>query len=156
MAEIAVTMFDGADPLAGELADRHGAEWGHLYSDWDSTVARAEFAAHKTDGSLPATLLLREGGRPAGSVSLIHGDCEARQDLDPWLASLYVFPEFRGRGHAHRLIEAAVRHAAEAAQRQLHVFSESAGGLFRQHGFKLLERASLRGTTVEILRRELP
>ncbi len=156
MAEIAVTVLDGAEPLAGELADRHVAEWGHLYSNWDSTAARAEFGAHKTDGSLPATLLLREGGQPAGSVSLIQGDCQARRDLDPWLASLYVFPEFRGRGHAHRLIEAAVRHAAEAGERQLHVFSESAGGLFRRHGFTLLERTSLRGASIEILRRELP
>ncbi|MEX1111365.1 MAG: GNAT family N-acetyltransferase [Chthoniobacterales bacterium] len=155
MAEIAVTMLDGADPLAGELADRHAAEWGHLYRDWDRTAARVEFGAHKTDGSLPATLLLREGGQPAGSVSLVHGDCEARRDLDPWLASLYVFPEFRGRGYANRLIEAAIRHAAVAGQSELHVFSESAGELFRQHGFKLLERASLRGATVEILRRGL-
>jgi len=156
MPGIAVTMLDGADLLARELADRHSAEWGHLYSNWDSSVARAEFAAHKTDGSLPATLLLHEGGQLAGSVSLIHGDCETRRDLDPWLASLYVFPEYRSRGHAHRLIEAAVRHAAEAGERQLHVFSESAGGLFRRHGFTLLERASLRGATIEILRRELP
>jgi N-acetylglutamate synthase-like GNAT family acetyltransferase len=156
MTEVAVTLLDGADPLARELAVRHSAEWGHLYADWDSEEALTEFRGQKRDGSLPATLVLRDSGKAAGSVSLIHGDCPARPDLNPWLASLYVFPEFRGRGHGHRLIEAAVRHAASIAVKELHVFTESAGALFRQHGFSALESTSLRGVPVEIMRRELP
>jgi N-acetylglutamate synthase-like GNAT family acetyltransferase len=156
MRDLAVTLLDGADPLADELAMRHAAQWGHLYENWNRQRARAEFRAHQTDGSLPATLVRHENGQVAGSVSLVHGDCEARRDLDPWLASLYVFPEFRGRGHAHGLIEAAIRHAAAAGQKELYVFTESAGGLFRRHGFALLERSSLHGTTIEILSRQLP
>ena len=156
MRDPAVTLLDGSDPLADELAVRHTAEWGHLYRNWDRAKARAEFQTHQTDGSLPATLVLRDHGQTAGSVSLVQGDCEARKDLDPLLASLYIFPEFRCRGHAHRLIEAAIRHAAAAAQTELHVFTESAGELFRRHGFTPLCRASLRGATIEILRRELP
>lgn len=156
MRDLAFTLLDGAGPLAADLAVRHAAEWGHLYDDWNGPKARVEFRAHKTDGSMPATLVLHDRGQVAGSVSLVHGDCEARRDLDPWLASLYVMPDFRGRGHAHRLIDAAIRQATAAAQSELHVFTESAGDLFRQHGFGLLERASLRGAPIEILRRALP
>jgi GNAT superfamily N-acetyltransferase len=121
MRNLTVTLLDGADPLADELATRHALEWEHLYEDWGLATARAEFREHKVDGSMPATLVLYDNGQVAGSVSLIYGDCEARRDLDPWLASLYIFPEFRGRGHAHRLVEAAIRHAAGAAQEELHV-----------------------------------
>jgi N-acetylglutamate synthase-like GNAT family acetyltransferase len=155
MRNLTVTLLDGADPLADELATRHALEWEHLYEDWGLATARAEFREHKVDGSMPATLVLYDNGQVAGSVSLIYGDCEARRDLDPWLASLYIFPEFRGRGHAHRLVEAAIRHAAGAAQEELHVFTESAGNLFRKHGFDLLERTSLGRTTIEIMRRKL-
>ncbi len=156
MRDLAVTLLDGADPLADELADRHVAEWGHLYENWCCEKARAEFRTHQTDGSLPATLVLRDDGRVAGSVSLVYGDCAARRDLDPWLASLYIFPEFRGRGHAGRLIDAAIRHAAAAAATELYVFTETAAGLFRRHGFAPLERAGLRGVPIQILRRGLP
>lgn len=156
MPQVAITLLDGSDPLTEELAKRHAAEWGYLYTNWDSSKALAEFRPHKTDGSLPATLVLRENGLVAGSVSLLFGDCEARMDLDPWLASLYVFPEFRGRGYADRLIDAAIRFAATAGEKLLHVFTESAAGLFRRHGFETIESTALHGKTIEILRRELP
>ncbi len=155
MSDVTITLLDGADPLAAELARLHAAEWGHLYRNWDGAVAQAEFRTHRTDGSLPATLVLRQEGQLVGVVSLIHGDCEARTDIDPWLASLYVVPEFRGRGHAHRLIDAAIDHAAAAGEQALHVFTESATELFQQHGFAELERTTVHGQPIVILRREL-
>jgi len=155
MFEGTITLLDGADSLAAELASLHAAEWGHLYRNWDGAVAQAEFRTHRTDGSLPATLVLRQEGRLVGVVSLIHGDCEARTDIDPWLASLYVVLEFRGRGHAHRLVDAAIDHAAAAGEQALHVFTESATELFQQHGFAELERTTVHGQSIVILRREL-
>ena len=71
-----------------ELAELHAAEWKHLYADWDVEAARAEFLDQKADGSLPATLVLHEGMELVGSVSVVFGDCPARADLDPWLASV--------------------------------------------------------------------
>ena len=92
-----------------ELADLHAAEWKHLYADWDVEAARAEFLDQKADGSLPATLVLHEGMELMGSVSVVFGDCPARPDLDPWLASLYVVPQRRGQGHGLELVRAAIR-----------------------------------------------
>lgn len=155
MSRVSITLLDGSDPLTAELAKRHAAEWGCLYTDWDSVKALAEFQTQNTDGSLPATLVLREDEQVAGSVSLLYGDCEARTDLDPWLASLYVYPEFRSRGYAGRLIDAAIQAAAKAGEKSLHVFTESASDLFRRHGFEVFERTALHGKPVEILRREL-
>jgi N-acetylglutamate synthase-like GNAT family acetyltransferase len=155
MTLVSIALLDGRDPLTAELAERHAATWGYLYIDWDRK-ALADFRLQKTDGSLPATLVLREDGQVAGSVSLLYGDCEACADLDPWLGSLYIFPEFRGRGHAGPLIGAAIQLASAAGQKVLHVFTESAANLFRRHGFETVERAMLHGKPIEILRRELP
>lgn len=155
MSRVSITLLDGHDPLTEELAERHAASWGYLYTNWDSAKALAEFRPQKTDGSLPATLVLREDEQVAGSVSLLYGDCEACTDLDPWLGSLYVFPEYRGRGHAGRLIEAAIQFAETSGERELHVFTESAADLFRRYGFQTLERTMLHGKPIEILRRGL-
>ncbi len=155
MSRVSITLLDGRDPLTEELAERHAAAWGYLYTDWDSTKALAEFRPQKTDGSLPATLVLHEDEKVAGSVSLLYGDCEASKGLDPWLGSLYIFPEFRGRGHAGRLIDAAIHLAETAGEKELYVFTESASELFRRHGFEAFERTILHGKSIEILRREL-
>jgi N-acetylglutamate synthase-like GNAT family acetyltransferase len=53
------------------------------------------------------------------------------------------------------LIDAAIRHATAAGVPALHVFTESAVELFQQHGFTELERTTMNGQPIVILRREL-
>jgi len=134
-----------------ELADLHAAEWKHLYADWDVQSAHAEFLDQKGDGSLPATLVLHEGTELVGSVSVVFGDLPARTDLDPWLASLYVVPQRRGRGHGLELVHAAIEFACAAKAKQLHVFTESAEKLFQRCGFEMLERTTLQDVRITVL-----
>ena len=134
-----------------ELAALHAAEWKHLYTDWDVQSARAEFLDQKADGSLPTTLVLHEGRELVGSVSVVFGDCPARADLDPWLASLYVVPQRRGQGHGLELVRAAIEFAAAAKAKRLHVFTESAEKLFQRCGFEILERTMLQDVPITVL-----
>ena len=138
-----------------ELAALHATEWKHLYADWDARTALAEFLTHKADGSLPATLVLHEAMELLGSVSVVFGDCPARADLDPWLASLYVVPQRRGQGHGLELVRAAIEFAAAAKAKRLHVFTESAEKLFQRCGFEILERSKLQDVSITIMTRAL-
>ena len=139
-----------------ELAALHTAEWKHLYVDWDVEAARAEFLDQKADGSLPATLVLHEGMELVGSVSVVFGDFPARPDWDPWLASLYVVRQQRGRGHGLELVRAAIALAAAPKAKRLHVFTESAEKLFQRCGFEMLERTTLQDVPITVLFRTLP
>jgi GNAT superfamily N-acetyltransferase len=139
-----------------ELAALHAAEWKHFYAEWDERSALAEFLNQKGDGSLPATLVLHEGMELVGSVSVVFGDCPARLDLDPWLASLYVVPQRRGLGHSLGLVQAGIELAAAAGARRLHVFTESAEKLFQRCGFEILERTMLQDVPITVLARALP
>lgn len=138
-----------------ELATLHAAEWKHLYADWDTQTALGEFLNQKADGSLPATLVLHEGMELVGSVSVVYGDCPARLDLDPWLASLYVVPRRRGLGHSLELVQAAIELAAAAGAKRLHVFTESAETLFQRGGFEMLERTIQQDVPISVLFRTL-
>jgi GNAT superfamily N-acetyltransferase len=139
-----------------ELAALHAVQWKHLYADWDAQTAVAEFLNQKADGSLPATLVLHEGMELVGSVSVVFGDCPARPDLDPWLASLYVVPQRRGQGHGLELVEAGIEFAAAAGAKRLHVFTESAEKLFQRCGFEILDRTMLQDMPISVLFRTLP
>ena len=155
MNGLSLAFLDGSSPEAAELAGLHAEEWRHLYREWNEETALAEFGRQRTDGSLPATLILRENDRLIGSVSVIHDDCEVRTDLDPWLASLYVIPAERGRGHGSRLVAAALELARRSGVDYLHVFTESVEKLFRSHGFVHYADAVTNGRPITILRREL-
>jgi len=155
LSRLTLDFLDGNSAEAAELARVHANEWQHLYSGWDEQVARAEFRAHSTEGSIPATLVLRENGRLIGSVSVVRDDCEARTDLGPWLASLYVLPGQRGREHGIRLIEAAIDLAKRNKAPSVYVFTESAAELFLRHGFVHFVDAMTNGHKIAILRRDI-
>jgi RimJ/RimL family protein N-acetyltransferase len=46
------------------------------------------------------TFVVFDQGVPVGTASLAHQDLEARPDLTPWLAGVFVQPAFSGRGYA--------------------------------------------------------
>jgi N-acetylglutamate synthase-like GNAT family acetyltransferase len=155
LSRLILDFLDSNSAEAAELARLHAEEWQHLYREWDERTAREEFRTQSTDGSLPATLVLREDGQLIGSVSVVRDDCEARTDLAPWLASLCVLPGKRGRGHGSRLIDAAIDLAKRNKAPSVYVFTESAAELFLRHGFVHFADAVTNGCAVTILRREI-
>ena len=155
MSRLTLDFLDGNSPEAAELARIHALEWQHLYREWDEKKALEEFCSQGTDGSLPATLILREDERFVGSVSVVRDDCEAMRDVGPWLASLYVMPGDRGHGYGSRLVAAAIALAKRNEAATLYVFTESAGKLFLRHGFVQFADAVTNGRAVTILRREI-
>jgi len=60
---------------------------------------------------VPAAFVAIEEDMPVGMVSLKNDDLWSRKDLNPWLASLYVVPEFRRRGIAEALVGAVIEKA---------------------------------------------
>jgi GNAT superfamily N-acetyltransferase len=134
------------------LAAWHHAEWGHLYDEWTLEVARAELANHASRRTLPTTLVLTEKGRPLGSVSLVLEDApEFCDEGSPWLASLYVLPEARGRGFGAQLVDAAVALAAREQIAQLFLFTPNHAVFYQRLGWRLITRTSLKGTAVDLM-----
>lgn len=136
----------------GSLARCHHQEWGALYDDWTLDAATAELADHATRTSVPTTLLLMDGGDLLGSVSLLVEDAPALQDRgSPWLGSLFVLPEARGRGGGRVLVEAAVAHAAREGVAMLRLFTLWHEDFYASLGWQVEERTSLHGTPVVIM-----
>ncbi len=62
-------------------------------------------------------------GLPAGLVLLIDNDLESHPHLKPWLASLYVVPDMRGKGVGKALIRAAETAAREQGSAELFLYT---------------------------------
>lgn len=134
------------------LARWHHAEWGELYDDWTLLAATAELEEHTRRDSLPTTLVLMDGDTLLGSVSLLLEDAPELQDRDgPWLASLFVSPDARGRGGGKHLVEAAVAHAAAHGVERLRLFTLWHEDFYSGLGWELEERAHLHGVPISIM-----
>ena len=108
------------------------------------------------DGLGYETALLAEvDGRPAGSCLFVREEIDPKHDLTPWLAALYVAPEFRKQGIASALVHAIEQHARDVGCRRLYLYTISAEGLYAKLGWIALEHFDWHGEKFVLMAREL-
>jgi monoamine oxidase/GNAT superfamily N-acetyltransferase len=133
------------------LAAWHVEEWGHLYEDWTVDVAETEFRDMDVPGRIPITWLAFDGpGREPddvlGSISLLSDDdLDAFRHLHPWLASLYVVPEARGRGVGKLLVDQLMSTATDQGIERVHLFTSGQEEYYAKLGWRTLDRPVVRG-----------
>jgi len=108
-----------------EVARAHVRAFGALLPAWTVEQAETELRAQRDD-AIPCTWLAEDDGAWLGSVSLLHDDHEQIRGWSPWLTSLYVCPQARGRGVGARLVGHCVAHAARLGVRRLYLYCEAA------------------------------
>ncbi len=95
------------------------------------------------------------GGLPLGTASLTRRGLHARPDLTPWLTNVFVAPEFRGRGHARRLVATVEAAAQGAAIPTLWLYTRTAERLYAPLGWRPAGDARCGGDPVTLMRRDL-
>ena len=106
--DLSVTHFD----LWGPLTSRNTLE------EYQSLLERAVAA----DG-LPSTLVAEENRAILGSVNVLDSDLPIRSDLTPWLAQLFVFPEYRHQGIGSLLVDAAISEARRLSHSAIYLYT---------------------------------
>ncbi len=115
------------------------APW--LWREWARAKGRSleqvttRLASRQADVGPEQTFVLLDGGVAAATASLVHHDLDPRPELTPWLASVFVDPPFRGRGHAVRLVRAVEATALAGGVRRLWLHSEHAAELYARIGW---------------------
>jgi len=102
-----------------------------------------------------ALVALGTDGGFMGTVSLIENDLESRPQLSPWLASLYVRPEFRGKGLGSSLIKEMIIKASESGERSIFLYTETADKYYADKGWTICERLPLHGTGVTVMKYDI-
>ena len=102
------------------------------------------------------TFVLFDDDVPVGTASLVASDLPSRPDLTPWLASVLVRPQFRGRGYSAPLVR-HVEGAAAASATVLWLYTWSAEQVYARLGWERvgLERDTDRNIEVVLMRRNL-
>jgi len=74
------------------------------------------------NSTLPVSFVAIEDSLPAGMISLKKDDMWSREDINPWLASLYVLPDFRGKGMGKMLIDTVIEQSKNLGLQKIFLF----------------------------------
>lgn len=151
--EFTISRLVEVPSLAPRLAAAHAREWSHLYANWNESAALSDFTAEGGSADIPTTWVAHHPTHgPMGSVSLVKDDLPGHPDLNPWLASLYVFPEFRGRKLGRILIREALNFLRLRNYPEAFLFTENLASYFSKFNFTFHDHAHAEGRTVTVMK----
>lgn len=137
-----------------QLAQWHFAQWGSMNPT--STIERRieRLQGHLQPGRVPQTFVAMDDQRLLGSASLVAADLPSREDLSPWLASVYVDPPFRNRGIGAALVNRVAQEAQQLGLPALYLFTPDRARFYSNLGWQTVELADWNGLQVTVM--ELP
>lgn len=113
------------------------AEWGKFSgSTLEQTVKAFNDISREDDGQIARVALWNE--QPAGLALLIHNDLETHPHLKPWVASVFVAPDYRSKGIAKGLVGAIEDAARELGYAEAYLYTDKPD-LYRQIGWSDFE-----------------
>jgi GNAT superfamily N-acetyltransferase len=100
-------------------------------------------------------LLAEVNGSPAGSCLFVRKEIDAKHDLTPWLAALYVAPAYRKRSIGSALVRAIEQHARNVGCTELYLYTVTAESFYAKLDWITRERFDWHGEPMALMAREL-
>ena len=124
------------------------ASW--VYNEWWTEVDGAGAGTladllwdHLTPDQIPITLVASFERYPVGTATLLAHDVGTEEwpNLSPWLAAVYVMPDYRRRGVGAALINAIVEKAASLGVGALYLLTLGGEEFYASLGWQVLHRS---------------
>jgi GNAT superfamily N-acetyltransferase len=137
--------------VAGWIFD----EWGWEMPRSTMGSIQAEFSVHLNCDRIPLTMLALVETQPVGTASISLHDMDTRMDLTPWLAAVYVLPEFRGQGIGSQLVRVIEEVATRLQLERLYLFTPDREAFYARLGWSVLETIEYRHHSNVIMTKSL-
>lgn len=116
-----------------EWSEKHGAKL-------EDIIYRSKHSLNKDD--IPKMYIAKYKNQVIGVVSLWRNDLTARQDLFPWMATLYVKEDFRNMGVGKLLQYKCIEQAKKMNYKNLYLITPL-DNYYEKTGWQFLEKAPL-------------
>ena len=136
------------------------ATWQHAQFGYLTPTVTLEDRAERLRASLqkdalPMALVALDGdGAPMGSAGILSATI-THKHLTPWLSSVYVPGEHRGKGIASALSLRAVDEAAKLGSDRLYLFTPHSEAMYARLGWKTFERIEYGGRPLVLMERSV-
>ena len=98
-----------------------------------------------SDQSHGVALVAKADGEPVGTCILAESEIEPNHDVSPWLAGLFVVPEYRGKGVGAALVRAIEDQARQRELSRVYLYTTHAVGFYKRLGWKVMDRTNWQG-----------
>lgn len=132
------------------LARWHQKEWSYLRPNKTLTERIDRMKSHLMAEFIPTTFVATNH-ELLGSAAIIKHDMYTRKELTPWLASVYVAPEFRRQGIGSALVFHIMEQARENKIERLYLFTPDREAFYTRLGWKTFEKTSYLGYAITIM-----
>ena len=106
--------------------------------------------------AFPITFISTIDDECVGTVSVFENDFKERPQYSPWLASLYVKPEYRDRKIGQQLITYLLNYLKTLNYSEVYLKTENASEYYKKRGWKLIESVTIPDNdTIDIFKYEL-
>ena len=136
------------------LARWHQEEWGYFKPNKTLAQRIERMQSHLLPEFIPTTFVA-SNHELLGSATIIEHDMDTRKELTPWLAGVYVVPEFRGQGIGSTLVLHVMEQARENMIERLYLFTPDRDAFYARLGWKIFEKTNYLGYEVTIMHVDL-
>ncbi|AMK79165.1 MULTISPECIES: GNAT family N-acetyltransferase [Methylomonas] len=133
------------------LAKWHQAEWIDLNPGQTLEHRIERMQAYLGNKLIPSTFIYKHESQLAGSAAIIENDMDTRPELTPWLASVYVAPEFRRQGIGAKLVKHVMLQAKTAGVVKLYLFTPDQADFYAKLGWTAIAEEYYRDHRVTIM-----
>jgi GNAT superfamily N-acetyltransferase len=175
--EVEVCFLGERPYLSHQLATWFFNEWPETYIDYNiNNIEETEADLVKTSlniGRVPFTLVAlakknnktkkeeeeedktEVASRVLGSVSLDDEDLQICPHLSPWVACMYVAPQYRGKGVASILLNEMNKRAQALGVKALYLWTwQSLVGMYERFGWRVYEHTTYKDEPIVVMKRE--
>lgn len=133
------------------IARWHFDEWGYLNPGTTIEYRLQRLQRYLGEEAIPSMLIAVEGDELLGTAALVAADMDSHPELSPWLASVYIREDQRGRGLGKQLVQALMDFAGQQGLKKLYLFTPDQEGFYARLGWQTLQQELYRDTPVTIM-----
>lgn len=138
-----------------ELARLHFEEWSYLHPEesLEKRIERLKLCCGRH--AVPMAVVALKNKDLIGSAMLIEQDMETHPHLGPWVAGVYVKPQFRGKKIGRALVKRIEDEAQLLQFPALYLYSPSAEAFYQLLGWTVIKRCAYLGANVVVMSKSL-
>lgn len=126
-------------------------EWDFLYPNATVQTRYDRLVSYCNRGRIPLSFVAVEGDRLLGTYNIILSDMKEHPELSPWLASVYVLKEYRGRGIGTELVKHSMAQCKKLSIPRLYLWTDTQREFYERLGWKLLSHELYQTVEVDIM-----
>jgi N-acetylglutamate synthase-like GNAT family acetyltransferase len=133
------------------LAEWHHHQWSSLNPDGSLEKRIAKMQDYLSDDFVPSTLIAKTD-KLLGSAAIVENDMDTKPELTPWLASVFVAPQYRNQGIGSQLVKQLMDEAKQAGIETIYLFTPDQVNFYQKLGWEVFSSEEYRGHSVTVMR----